>query len=78
MKGYKGTFIKKTGERRTMRFVKLTDLPQDFVSSKVKGSRRNILAEGTELVWDVDSNEFRTFNFNMVVDNIEEFEYTLP
>ena len=78
MKAYQGTFIKKTGERRTMRFVKLSDLPQSFMEGKIKGNQKHTLAEGAELVWDIDAQGFRNFNFNMVVDKIEEFEYTLP
>jgi len=78
MTGYKGTFIKQNGERRTMRFVKVSDLPQTFIDSKVKGKQKHSLNEGTELVWDIDINEFRIFNYKLVVDKIEEFEYTLP
>jgi len=78
MTGYKGTFIKQNGERRTMRFVKVVDLPQSFIDGKVKGKQKHVLNEGTELVWDIDISEFRIFNYKLVVDKIEEFEYTLP
>lgn len=79
MNAYKGTFIKKDGERRTMRFVKLSDLPADFIAPKFKGSgKRHLLTEGYELVWDIDQKDFRIFNYNMVVDKLEEFDYTLP
>lgn len=79
MKAYKGVFIKKSGERRAMRFVKLSDLPSNFISSRMKGSgKRMPLTEGSELVWDIDEADFRIFNHNMAVDNLEEFEYTLP
>ena len=27
---YKGTFVKKNGENRTMKFIKTKDLPKDF------------------------------------------------
>ena len=78
MKAYRGTFIKKSGERRVMRFLKLQDLPEGFVSAKFKGTgKKHVLTEGNELVWDIDEQDFRIFNYNMVVDNIEEFEYTL-
>lgn len=79
MNAYKGTFIKKDGERRTMRFVKLADLPSAFVETKFKGSgKRHLLSEGCELVWDIDQSDFRIFNHNMVIDKLEEFDYTLP
>ena len=77
MKAYQGTFVKKTGERRTMRFVKLSDLPANFLSGKVKGTEKHNLPAGSELVWDIDAQEFRIFNNNTVVDTPREFEYTL-
>lgn len=79
MTAYKGTFIKKDGQRRTMRFLKLKDLPKNFVESKFKGSgKKHVLNEGLELVWDIDESDFRVFNYKMAIDNLEEFEYTLP
>lgn len=78
MKAYKGTFIKKTGERRTMRFLKIKDLPQYLLEGKFTTGKKHKLTEGSELVWDIDEKDFRIFNHNMMVDNMEEFEYTLP
>lgn len=77
MTGYKGTFLKKNGERRTMRFLKLDDLPRKFLSENTKGGKRLTVGDGMELVWDIDESDFRIFNHKMRVDNIEEFEYTL-
>jgi hypothetical protein len=77
MKAFIGTFIKKNGERRTMRFVKLEDLPKQFFEGKFNSGKKHVLAEGMELVWDIDESDFRIFNHNMRVDNFEEFEYTL-
>ena len=67
MIGYRGTFVKSNGEERTMNFVKLADLPQGFLDSMVKGGNQRNLAEGQELVWDVDANAFRIYNWNTVV-----------
>lgn len=79
MKAFKGTFMKKTGERRMMRFVKIKDLPSGFAESRFKGTgKRHLLNEGSELVWDIDQEDFRIFNHNMMVDKLEEFDYTLP
>ena len=77
MKAYQGTFVKKTGERSTMRFVKLGDLPQSFFTGKIKGSEKHNLPAGSELVWDIDAQDFRVFNNNTVVDTPREFDYTL-
>jgi len=78
MKAYKGTFIKKTGDRRTMRFVKVSDLPSKYLEGKFSTGKKHVLTEGSELVWDIDESDFRIFNHKMAVDNLEEFEYTLP
>jgi hypothetical protein len=78
MKAYKGTFIKKSGERRLMRFLKLADLPSAMLEGKVKGKQTHSLTDGSELVWDIDSQDFRIFNHNNMVDKLEEFDYTLP
>jgi|TARA_E500000305_G_C4018651_1_gene237310 hypothetical protein len=75
MKAYIGTFIKKNGEERTMKFVRLEDLPEKFITSKVKntGTKRN-LKEGLELVWDTDQSEFRVFNWSTTRGDIDETE----
>lgn len=73
MKVYNGTFLKKNGEERKMTFVKIDDLPTQFMEGKVKGNRKPVtLAEGLELVWDVDKSEFRIFNWNTVKGDIHE------
>ena len=76
MKAYKGSFVKKDGSLRTMNFLRLQDMPQEFVSSRIKGTKQHVLTEGMELVWDIDENAFRMFNRKTALDNIEEFEYT--
>ena len=75
MKAYIGTFIKKNGEERTMKFVRLQDLQEKFITSKVKntGAKRT-LKEGLELVWDTDQSEFRIFNWSTTRGDIDETE----
>lgn len=71
MIGYSGTFVKNNGDERAMTFVKLSDLPAGFLDNKVKGdnptARQNNLAEGLELVWDVEANAFRVYNWNTAI-----------
>ena len=69
---YVGTFEKKTGEERSMRFVKISDLPEEFMASKTKGGRQRKLSEGRELVWDLDKAEFRVFNWNTVKGDVTQ------
>ena len=59
------TFLKKNGESREMHFIKLDDLPEEFLKKQLKGSNKERkLAEGLELVWDLDNKGFRVFNWN--------------
>jgi len=71
---YKKTFIKKDRTERTMRFVRLSELSmEDYDTYSIPppnstpSTKRNY-AEGLELVWDLDANDFRCFNWNNVVD----------
>ena len=87
---YTGTFTKADGSARTMRFARLTDLPDEFLSTRVKGgevseartkAKTKMLAEGKETVWDLEANNFRVFNWNTTVDDVceeelEEFDFS--
>ena len=64
---YTGTFTTKKGERRTMSFIKVSDLPSSVTSLH---SRVRNLQPGFETVYDVDKGEYRTFNYNTLVGNI--------
>lgn len=79
MKAYNGTFTKKNGEARTMRFVRITDIPEKFISTQIKGTgRKTTLAEGMELVWDLDTSAFRMFNWKTVEGEVSEIEVDSP
>ena len=77
MRAYVGTFTKKNGDARTMSYVRLTDLPTAFLATQVTGTgtARN-LAEGLELVWDLERSGFRVFNHNTVVGEVDQYEHT--
>ena len=75
MKAYTGIFMKKDGSSRSMSFVKVKDLPEAFFDGKIKGTGKpRTLAEGSEMVYDLDAKGFRVFNHNTVVGNILEIE----
>ena len=79
MKAYIGSFKKKDGSVRHMRYIPLKELPQEFLASKIKGAgQKHLLTEGMELVWDIDEKALRIFNHNTALDKTEEFDYTLP
>ncbi|MCK9596341.1 hypothetical protein M0R19_04115 [Candidatus Pacearchaeota archaeon] len=75
MEGIKAKFIKKNGEEREMRFIKISNLPEDFLKEQVKGtgSKIRVLQEGSELVWDLDKKSFRVFNWNSIIGEALKF-----
>ena len=66
---YTGTFIKRNGEKRTMTFIKGQDIPTN-VGSGTTRSRK--LSEGYEVVYDVEANGFRMFNWNTVSGTVSQ------
>ena len=75
MKTLLATFRKKDGTHRMMHFAKLEDLPEAYLESKLKGSeKKRTLAEGMEVVWDVENSDFRVFNWNTVLGVPKEIE----
>ena len=75
MKAYKGSFKKKNGERREMVFSRNKDLPNGFVAARIigAGAEKNY-PEGMELVWDLEVDDFRIFNYKTSDSNLKEFE----
>ena len=75
MKAFKGSFKKKSGENREMFFARISDLPSHFVASKITGAgNEQDYPKGMELVWDLDQDDFRIFNWKTTIDNIKEVE----
>tara|TARA_R110000751_G_scaffold199314_1_gene304058 strand:- start:60 stop:329 length:270 start_codon:yes stop_codon:yes gene_type:complete len=75
LKANTGTFKKKDGSLRTMRFVDLNDLPEGFFTSQTKGSGKKLnLTEGSSLVWDLDKQGFRVFNRSAIIGEIKAFD----
>ena len=74
MRAHLGTFKKKDGSLRTMRFIDLKDLPEGFFISQTKGTgKKRTLAEGSNLVWDLDKQGFRVFNKSTIIGEIKNF-----
>lgn len=72
VKSYSATYVKKSGEKRKMNFIRLNDLPESFLSDRVKrDSKPRNLGEGREVVFDVENDGFRVFNWNTVVGEPE-------
>ena len=75
MKAYKGTFKKKNGESRDMTFARLADLPQQFLETHITGAGKEMqYPEGMELVWDLEADNFRIFNWNTIEEVPKEMD----
>jgi len=74
MRAYVGTFKKKNGDFRLMKFARLKDLPEEFLKKKVKGGKKKNLSEGKEVVWDLDEKGFRIFDWSTVQGDISQIE----
>jgi len=75
MKAYKGSFKKKNGDSREMVFARLYDLPEKFLNDKVQGAgSEQTYPEGMELVWDLEADNFRVFNWKSAEGSTKEIE----
>ena len=69
---YTGTFIKTDGSKRTMNFIKVSDLPDShFSENQRKESKGEI-----QVVYDTDKNDFRVFNTGRVVGEVQSRSVT--
>lgn len=76
MRAYVGVFKKKNGETRKMYFAQLDDLPEDFFKDKIVGSGpEKIYPEGMELVWDLEEENFRVFNWATAQGGVAEIDW---
>ncbi len=74
MKTYKALYRKKNGQFRSMHFTKLKHLPQKFVPAKIRKTKSSHLDKGMELVWDLDAQDFRVFNWNTIIGEVKKQE----
>ena len=73
MKAYKGYFKKKNGDKREMVFSRIKDLPNGFVAARIVGAgSEKTYPEGMELVWDLEADDFRIFNYKTADSDIQE------
>jgi len=67
---YRGTFVKINGESRSMRFVRISDLPDGTIT---EAAHRHIdylqKLHGSEVVYDLDKQGFRSYNWKTSSDS---------
>ncbi len=78
-----GEFVKKDGQSRIMKFLKISDMTQEQKNviglTPDKETKKKKLAEGSEMVYDVEAKDFRVFNWATVTAEVtqEEMEIEL-
>ena len=74
---YTGTFTKKDGTSRQMRFVRMAELTEQQKSTiglipGASANRQVYLQPGFEIVYDLDAKDFRTFNWNATAGEVQK------
>ena len=74
---YTGTFTKKDGTTRQMRFVRMAELTEQQKGTiglipGASANRQVYLQPGFEIVYDLDAKDFRTFNWNATAGEVQK------
>lgn len=72
LKIYKGTFQKRNGDLREMRFIKLDETPPQMLPKRKTDSGPKQYSHNVELVWDLEKKNFRIFNWDTVIGFVIE------
>lgn len=78
-----GEFVKKDGNTRKMKFLKISDMTQEQRNAigltPDKETKKKQLAEGSEMVYDVEARDFRIFNWATITEEVtqEQMEFEL-
>jgi len=65
---YSANFVKSNGTLRKIRFARLADVQHMLPPSK--GGSHKQLAEHQEMVWDLDANNYRIFNWSSAIGDV--------
>ena len=71
---FNGTFQKRNGDRRTMRFIRKSDLPSAMVNESTISTLEG--KTGAEVVYDIDARAFRQFNWKTVEGDVTKTSST--
>jgi hypothetical protein len=72
---YEGLFVKSNGDLRSMRFVRIADIPKNILEEKTKGKNSTANRGNLELVWDIDHKAFKYFNHATRIGNLSCTNY---
>lgn len=65
---YSANFVKSNGTLRKIRFARLADVQHMLPASK--GGSPKQLAAHQEMVWDLDENNYRIFNWSSTIGDV--------
>lgn len=65
---YQTTFTKRDGRSRQIRYITFDDLHPDFIGQQIKGTGSKKTGPRSSLVWDVESQAFRTVNLDTITE----------
>jgi hypothetical protein len=74
---YSGAFRKKDGSERQMTFFRVAELTEEQKGKiglipGASANRQIYLQPGFEIVFDLDANDFRTFNWNSIIGQVQK------
>ena len=67
---FTGTFTKINGEKRTMNFIRQSNIPKNMLNSRIISEMQS--KTGSEVVYDIDLRQFRLFNWNTLEGQVSE------
>jgi hypothetical protein len=65
---YTAQFVKSNGTLRKIKFARLADVPHLLPPSK--GGAHKSLAAHQEMVWDLEENNYRIFNWGSAIGDV--------
>lgn len=67
---YEGLFVKSNGDLRSMRFIRIDDIPKNILEENTRGKKSTVNRGRLELVWDIDHKAFKYFNHETKVGEL--------
>lgn len=61
------TFVKANGEKRTMKYIVMGELDEQFKKQHIKGTGKPKSNPDLATVWDVERDAFRTINTKTII-----------
>ena len=63
------------GVEHRLCFVRLKDMPKDFVDLRIPEDK--LMIESFEIIWDIEKKEFKYFNWNKMKEQVEKLDFVV-